>query len=51
MMFTHFLDGYFWHHHKSKTSKDKYKIAFVTDWGAFTWVVMPLRIKNEPPTY
>jgi hypothetical protein len=29
----------------------KYKIAFVTNQGAFTWVVMPFGVKNGPPAY
>jgi hypothetical protein len=33
------------------TPKDKYKIAFITEWGAFMWLVMPFRLKNVPPTY
>jgi hypothetical protein len=36
---------------KSLIPKDSYKIAFVTDWGAFIWKVMLFRGKNEPPTY
>ncbi len=24
---------------------------FVTNWGAFVWVVMPFGVKNGPPTY
>ncbi len=43
-----FLYGYFGYHQISIVSKDKYKITFVTDWGAFTWVVMPFGIKNGP---
>jgi hypothetical protein len=31
--------------------KNLYKIAFITDWGTFVWVVMPFGIKNSPPTY
>jgi hypothetical protein len=31
--------------------KDQYKTAFITDWGAFIWVVMPFGVKNGPPTY
>jgi hypothetical protein len=46
-----FLDGYLGYHQISITLKDKYKIAFVTDWGALIWKVMPFGVKNEPPTY
>jgi hypothetical protein len=30
---------------------NRYKTAFVTNWGAFIWKVMLFGIKNEPPTY
>jgi len=33
------------------TLEDKHKIAFVTNWGAFVWVVMPFGVKNGLPTY
>jgi len=49
---THFfLDGYSGYHQISIAPKDKYKIAFVIDWGAFIWKVILFGIKNEPPTY
>jgi hypothetical protein len=31
--------------------EDQNKIAFVTHWGDFVWVVMPFGVKNGPPTY
>jgi hypothetical protein len=31
--------------------KDRYKTTFVTNWGAFVWMVMPFDVKNEPPTF
>jgi hypothetical protein len=31
--------------------KNRYKTIFITDWGAFVWVVMPFGLKNAPPTY
>jgi hypothetical protein len=46
-----FLNGFSRYHHISITLEDQYKIAFVTDWGTFVWVVMPFGVKNEPPTY
>ncbi len=46
-----FLNGFSRYHHISIALEDQYKIAFVTDWGAFVWVVMPFGIKNGPPTY
>ncbi len=39
------------YHHISITPKDLHKITFVTDWGAFVWVVMPFNAKNGLPTY
>jgi len=35
-----FLDGYLGYHKIFIAPKDKYKTAFVTDWGAFIWKVM-----------
>jgi len=46
-----FLDKYSGYHQIFIAPKDKYKIAFVTDWGAFIWKVMPFGINNGPPTY
>jgi len=46
-----FLNGFSRYHHISITLEDQYKIAFVTDWGTFVWVVMAFGVKNEPPTY
>ncbi len=46
-----FLNGLSTYHQISKAPKDHYKIVFVTDWGGFVWVLMPFRVKNEPPTY
>jgi hypothetical protein len=43
---------YFWSSLKIYiTPKIKYKTTLVTDWGTFTWVVMPFGIKNGPPIY
>jgi hypothetical protein len=46
-----FLDGYSGYHQISIALEDKYKIAFVTDWGVFIWKVMLFGVKNGPPTY
>ncbi len=46
-----FLDIFLGCHHISIAPKDEHKIAFVTNWGAFVWVVMPFGVKNGPPTY
>ncbi len=49
--YSFFLDGYSRYHHISITLEDEYKIAFVIDWGVFTWVVMPFGVKNGCPNY
>jgi hypothetical protein len=46
-----FLDGYLGYRQISITLKDRYKTTFVTDWGAFVWMVMPFGVKNGPPTF
>jgi hypothetical protein len=35
-----FLNGYLGYHQISVSPKDRYKITFVIDWGAFIWKVM-----------
>jgi hypothetical protein len=46
-----FLDKFSRYHQISITPKDKHKIAFVTNWGTFVWILMPFGVKNGPPTY
>ncbi len=46
-----FLDGYSRYHQISIAPKDRYNIAFVTDWGDFIWKVILFGLKNGPPTY
>jgi hypothetical protein len=46
-----FLDGYSGYHQIFIAPEGIYKIAFVIDWGAFIWKVMPFGIKIGPPTY
>jgi hypothetical protein len=46
-----FLDGYLGYHQVFIVPKDKYKIAFVKDWGAFIWKVMLFGMKNGPLTF
>jgi hypothetical protein len=46
-----FLDGFSGYHHISIALEDQHKTAFVTNWGAFVWVVMPFGVKNGLPTY
>ncbi len=36
---------------KSIAPEDKYNIIFITDWGAFVWLVMAFGVKNQSPTY
>jgi hypothetical protein len=46
-----FLDGFSSYHQIMIAPKDKYKITFITNWGAFIWVVMLFGFKNGPSTY
>jgi len=46
-----FLDGFSNYHQITITSKYRYKIAFIIDWGTFVWIIMPFGLKNAPPTY
>ncbi len=46
-----FLDGYSRYHQIFIALEDRYKIAFVKNWGAFIWKVMSFGVKNGPPTY
>jgi hypothetical protein len=46
-----FLDGYFGYHQTQIACEDRYKMALITDWGAFVWVVMPFGLKNVPLAY
>ena len=46
-----FLDGYTGYHQIKIAPEDRFKTSFVTDWGAFVWVVMPFGLKMLlPPT-
>jgi hypothetical protein len=46
-----FLDGFSNHHQIMIASKDEKKIAFITNWGALVWIMMPFGLKNVPMTY
>ncbi len=46
-----FLDGYSSCYQIFITRKDNMKQSFVTNLGAFTWVVMHFGAKNGPPTH
>jgi hypothetical protein len=43
-----FLNGYSSYHQISIAFKNRYKTTFVTNWGAFVWMVMPFGVKNGP---
>jgi hypothetical protein len=46
-----FLDGYLGYPKDNEISialEDRYKMIFITDWGAFVWMVMPFGVKNGP---
>jgi len=40
-----FLDVYLGYHQISIALENRYKITFVTDLGAFVWMVMPFGVK------
>jgi hypothetical protein len=46
-----FLEEYYGYHYIFIVIKDKDKIIFVTNWGAFVWQVIPFGVKNGLPTY
>ncbi len=46
-----FLNGYSRYHQTFIAPKDRYKITFVSNWGAFVLMVMPFGVKNGPPTF
>jgi hypothetical protein len=46
-----FLDGFSSYHQITIAPKNRYKTAFITNWGAFVWIIRPFGLKNVPPTY
>lgn len=46
-----FLDCFFGHHQVRIDPDDQPKTTFITECGAYVWVVMPFGLKNAPPTY
>jgi hypothetical protein len=46
-----FLDGFCGYNQLSVAEQDRYKTTFVTEWGAFVWLVMPFGLKNALATY
>jgi hypothetical protein len=46
-----FLDGFSSYHQIMIDLENRYKIAFITNWGTFVWIVMPFGVRNVPPMY
>ncbi|MCO5551528.1 hypothetical protein L7F22_005032 [Adiantum nelumboides] len=45
-----FLDGYSGYNQISLAEEDREKTAFITEWGAFIYLVMPFGLCNAPAT-
>jgi hypothetical protein len=46
-----FLDGFYDYHQIMIILEDRYRTAFIIDWGTFVWIVMPFGLRNAPPMY
>ena len=46
-----FMDCFSGYHQVHIHENDRYKTTFISEWGAYVWVVMPFGLKNAPPTY
>ncbi|MCO5598443.1 hypothetical protein L7F22_052538 [Adiantum nelumboides] len=46
-----FLDGYSGYNQISLAEEDREKTAFITEWGAFIYLVMPFGLCNAPATF
>ena len=46
-----FIDCFSGYHQVHIHENDRYKTAFITEWGAYVWIVMLFGLKNAPPTY
>jgi hypothetical protein len=46
-----FIDGFSSYHQIFIALENRYKTTFVTNWGAFVWMVMQFGVKNGPPTF
>ena len=46
-----FMDGYSGYNQISIAAEDHHKIAFITPWGTFIYVVMPFGLCNAPSTF
>ena len=46
-----FIDYFSSYHQVHIHENDRYKTTFITEWGAYVWVVMPFGLKNALLTY
>ncbi|KAL2642064.1 hypothetical protein R1flu_009651 [Riccia fluitans] len=46
-----FMDGFSGYNQVSVAECDREKTAFIIEWGAFAYRVMPFRLKNAPSTF
>ncbi len=46
-----FLNGYSRYHQIFIALENRYKTTFVTDWGAFVWILISFGVKIGPPTF
>ncbi|KAL2610318.1 hypothetical protein R1flu_028891 [Riccia fluitans] len=46
-----FMDGFNGYNQVSVAERDREKTAFITEWGAFAYRVMPFGLKNAPSTF
>ncbi len=46
-----FFNGFSGYHQIQIALEGRSKTTFITNWGAFVWVVMPFGLKNAPPTH
>jgi hypothetical protein len=46
-----FTDGFSGYHQVRIVKEDKNKTTFITEWGSFTYNVMPFVLKNSPAVF
>ena len=46
-----FMDGYSGYNQLAIAPKDREKTTFITEWGAFMYLVMPFGLCNAPATF